>query len=173
MPTKNAQFYGRIALRTGPLLVESYTDRKRLRLNGEVTEENITKLLDEAKARGIPIDLNDRNLTNLKDAKLFVGRNLSYSSLIGIKSTGLDFSGVILFNAKLIRAIIPRSAFANTDVTEADVWNADFSFGLFVDVIGLEKAKNLGTAKFYGARLSDAQKAIILKVNPNAKFGYT
>lgn len=175
MPTKNAQFYGRIALRTGPLLVESYTDRKRLRLNGEVTEENIRKLLDEAEARGIPIDLNDRNLTNLEGTKLFVGRNLSYSSLIRIKSTGLDFSGVILFNAKLIRAIIPRSTFANTDVTEADVWNADFSFATSFDrVIGLEKVKHLGTAKFYGAKnLSDADKATILKANPNAKFGYT
>jgi len=148
VPTKNAVFYRRIALRTGPLCEERYTERKRLRLNGEVTEETIRKLLDEAELINIPIDLSGRDLTNLKGTKLFAGRDLSYSDLTGIRSTELDFSRGSLFKARLIRAAITKSAFASTNFAETDVWNADFSFATSFDrVIGLEKVKHLGTAK--------------------------
>ena len=157
------------------LIKEVYTDvRHRLRLNGEVTEDNVRKLLEEAESKGMPIDLSYMNLTELKGTKLFVGRRLPFANLRGITATQLDFSGGSLFGATLIKATITKSAFARTDVTSADAWNADFQYATtFEDVIGLETVQHLGTAKFHGARgLSDASKAIILKANPNMKFGY-
>jgi uncharacterized protein YjbI with pentapeptide repeats len=172
-------WYGQVALRanearTGPLLVEVYTDRKRLRLNGEVTEENVRKLLEEAEAKELPIDLSYMNLSNLKGTKLFVGRNLRFANLRGITSTQLDFSGGSLFGAILIKAIATKSAFAKTDFSSADAWNADFQYAItFEDATGLDTVQHLGTARFHGAKgLSDASKAIILKANPNMKFGY-
>ena len=172
MPTKNTQMYKRMALRTGPLLQEVTTDRKRLKLNGEVTEDNLRKLMDEAEVRNVPIDLSNLNLSGVRGTKIFVGKDLSCSNLSGITSTELDFSNGSLFRAVITGATITKSLFEHTDVTESDVRKADFSFAIsFEGVIGLEKARNLGKAKFYGAKkLSETDKAAILKANPGNKI---
>ena len=146
---------------------------KRLKLNGEVTEQNVRNLLAEAQVQNIPIDLSNRDLTELIGTRIFSDKNLSDSDLSGVTATGLDLSGVSLCNAKLVRATITKSNFTRVNFTCADVWNADFSYTTSFDgVIGLEAAKNLGSAKFYGSNISEPEKAKILKANPSAKFGY-
>ncbi len=175
MPTMNRVRIDQMAqkLRTGPLFEEITTNIKRLRLNGPVTEENIRKLLDESEIKGIPIDLTGKDLTNLRGSRLFLKRDLTDANFTDVKAVQLDFSEGSLFRAILTRARISKSTFRHTDITSMEGWNAEFQFSNFENVIGLERVKHLGTIKFYGSDLSDADKVAILAANPNIKLGYS
>jgi uncharacterized protein YjbI with pentapeptide repeats len=144
----------------------------RLKLNADITENNITEFLNEAERRAKSVDLSDCDLRSLNGTTTFLGKKVfSYSNLMGAKSSA-DFSGTSFARAKLRNATFKNATFAMSDFTEADIANTNFSFAKLESAIGLETAKNLGKANFYCAKLSEAQKAAILKANPKMDFGH-
>lgn|GEM_PF-1964090 len=165
---KPAPVQQEISLRKGAMFIEVYTDIKRLRLNWVPTQDTINQLFDEAEKRGMYVDLSRINLSGLHGLKL-AGRDLSWADLTETKFSEADFATANFSNAKLIKAIFIKSDFTRAKFHNSDVRKADFSYAVsFEAVSGLETARNLGSAKFYGVKhLSKRDKEAILNADPN------